>query len=322
LQEHVTQRAKLPRLDHFRNLAHIEWENHMRLVRLFPVLALLVALLIPAAALAAQPVDPKSLALTASDLGPGWTLSSEEFSETGYSADYRHQDGVVLLLAVQVHPSSEAASQALQERRQSDEQAGWSCQDAAIGDGPSTRCYLFLLDLHKRTFRVQNVTATLICCLRSVIVVGSGENEALVPLLEDLSARQANRIRDTLLPPPPPGPPFCEAGKQPEFAFGFAQLKARLGDKMGDPIECEHTNVDNGDSLLQTTTGLAFYRKATNTPTFTNGFEHWALTAQGPGLLDRRQHRPTTQCHTRAIESARPQSRAPGGERHPRGFCR
>ena len=61
----------------------------------------------------------------------------------------------------------------------------------------------------------------------------------------------------------------------------FAQLKARLGDKMGDPIECEHTNVDNGDSLMQTTTGLAFYRKATNTPTFTNGFEHWALTAQG-----------------------------------------
>ncbi len=81
--------------------------------------------------------------------------------------------------------------------------------------------------------------------------------------------------------PQPTGPAYCQPGQQPEFAFGFAQLKARLGDVMGNPIECEHTNADNGDSLMQTTTGLSFYRKATNTPTFTNGFEHWALTAQG-----------------------------------------
>jgi hypothetical protein len=77
---------------------------------------------------------------------------------------------------------------------------------------------------------------------------------------------------------PPPGPPFCQAGQQPQFAFGLAQLKARVGDTMGNLVECEHTNADSGDSLLQTTTGLAFYHKATNTPTFTNGFEHWAVT--------------------------------------------
>ncbi len=50
---------------------------------------------------------------------------------------------------------------------------------------------------------------------------------------------------------------------------------------MGDPIECEHVNPENGDSLQHTTTGLSFYRKATNTPTFTNGGEHWAITGDG-----------------------------------------
>jgi len=65
------------------------------------------------------------------------------------------------------------------------------------------------------------------------------------------------------------------------FQLGFASLKEEVGAAMGDPTECEHTNPDNGDSLQNTTTGLSFYRKSTNTPTFTNGFDHWALTASG-----------------------------------------
>jgi hypothetical protein len=56
---------------------------------------------------------------------------------------------------------------------------------------------------------------------------------------------------------------------------------ALLGDSMGQPLECEHANPANGDSLQRTTTGLAFYRQATNTPTFTTGGEHWALTSDG-----------------------------------------
>jgi len=35
------------------------------------------------------------------------------------------------------------------------------------------------------------------------------------------------------------------------------------------------------DTEQNTTAGLAFWRKATNTPTFTNGFDHWALTSTG-----------------------------------------
>ncbi|MBV9169740.1 MAG: HNH endonuclease [Chloroflexi bacterium] len=36
-----------------------------------------------------------------------------------------------------------------------------------------------------------------------------------------------------------------------------------------------------GDTLQDTTSGLAFWRKSTNTPTFTNGDTHWALTPTG-----------------------------------------
>jgi hypothetical protein len=75
--------------------------------------------------------------------------------------------------------------------------------------------------------------------------------------------------------------PFCEAGQSPAFIFGFADLKYALGYIMGDPVECEHANSANGDTLQQTTTGLAIYRQATNTPEFTDGWNHWALTDQG-----------------------------------------
>ncbi|MGE3912618.1 MAG: DUF6782 family putative metallopeptidase [Chloroflexota bacterium] len=75
--------------------------------------------------------------------------------------------------------------------------------------------------------------------------------------------------------------PFCAPGSQPEFVQGFAQLKNILGPVMGEPIECEHTEGSTGDVLQQTTTGLAFWRKSTNTATFTDGYRHWALTGRG-----------------------------------------
>jgi hypothetical protein len=74
---------------------------------------------------------------------------------------------------------------------------------------------------------------------------------------------------------------FCPSGEQPIFRFGFAAIKAQVGDAMGDPTECEHSNPENGDTLQATTTGLSFYRKSTNTPTFTDGFRHWGLTSAG-----------------------------------------
>jgi hypothetical protein len=75
--------------------------------------------------------------------------------------------------------------------------------------------------------------------------------------------------------------PYCAPGEAPRFQLGFAALQARLGATMGQPIECEHTDPASGDAVQRTTTGLAFYRKSTNTPTFTDGWRHWALTPSG-----------------------------------------
>jgi hypothetical protein len=76
--------------------------------------------------------------------------------------------------------------------------------------------------------------------------------------------------------------PRCEPGQVPTFVFGFAALKAQLGDSMGEPASCEYADPNGtGDTLQDTSRGLAFWRKSTNTPTFTNGGTHWASTPQG-----------------------------------------
>ena len=75
--------------------------------------------------------------------------------------------------------------------------------------------------------------------------------------------------------------PYCAEGQGPEFSLGFADLQLQLGDTMGVPIECEHSDRATGDTLQNTTTGLAFYRKSTGIIMFTDGWNHWALTAYG-----------------------------------------
>jgi hypothetical protein len=76
---------------------------------------------------------------------------------------------------------------------------------------------------------------------------------------------------------------YCSPSQTPQarFGFGFAALRDRLGAAMGEPVECEHTNPETGDVLQATTTGVAYQRKGTNTPAFTDGHASWALTWQG-----------------------------------------
>jgi hypothetical protein len=50
---------------------------------------------------------------------------------------------------------------------------------------------------------------------------------------------------------------------------------------MGKAVECEHAASAAGDTVQQTSTGLAAYDKASNTVSFTDGWRHWELTAQG-----------------------------------------
>jgi hypothetical protein len=77
--------------------------------------------------------------------------------------------------------------------------------------------------------------------------------------------------------------PHCNPGQAPAFVHGLGALKEHLGDTMGTPLECEHSSTAIGDTVQQTSTGLAAYNKQTNTVTFTDGWRHWAL--QGDTLV-------------------------------------
>jgi hypothetical protein len=78
-----------------------------------------------------------------------------------------------------------------------------------------------------------------------------------------------------------PPAPYCNPGQAPAFANGMAQLQLQLGETMGTPLECEHAASAAGDTVQQTTTGLASYNAHTNTVSFTDGWRHWALGAEG-----------------------------------------
>ncbi|MBI2756010.1 MAG: hypothetical protein HYX52_04785 [Chloroflexi bacterium] len=73
----------------------------------------------------------------------------------------------------------------------------------------------------------------------------------------------------------------CRPGEKPAFSDGFAALSKAVGGVMGDPVECARAEGPNGDVAQRTTRGLAYYRRATNMPSFTDGYRHWALTPNG-----------------------------------------
>jgi len=74
---------------------------------------------------------------------------------------------------------------------------------------------------------------------------------------------------------------YCNAGEAPAFKNGIAALKRQVGNAMGAPVECEHPASAAGDTVQQTSTGLAAYDKQSNTVSFTDGWHHWALTQGG-----------------------------------------
>jgi hypothetical protein len=81
--------------------------------------------------------------------------------------------------------------------------------------------------------------------------------------------------------PNPPTPAVLDATQrcnptQPRFVGGLARLRAIVGPVMGDPLECEHV-VAGGDTHQRTTTGLAYVRTKQGMPSFTTGWDHWAL---------------------------------------------
>jgi len=80
---------------------------------------------------------------------------------------------------------------------------------------------------------------------------------------------------------PTPVPATGCSGTRPRFVGGFALLRAAVGARMGDAVDCEHVVDADGDTHQTTTTGLAYYLNARNTSCFTNGYDHWALEPNG-----------------------------------------
>jgi hypothetical protein len=69
---------------------------------------------------------------------------------------------------------------------------------------------------------------------------------------------------------------LCDAS-QPSFLGSLGALKARLGERMGEPRVCERQIDSDGNTEQMTSTGLAYYRHDLNAAMFTTGWEHWAL---------------------------------------------
>ena len=72
----------------------------------------------------------------------------------------------------------------------------------------------------------------------------------------------------------------------PTFRLGMADLKTRVGDAMGNPVECEHPIDAEGDTVQLTTTGRANYQQRTQTLAFTDGTHEWTLDGDALSVSD------------------------------------
>jgi hypothetical protein len=77
------------------------------------------------------------------------------------------------------------------------------------------------------------------------------------------------------------GAPYCAPGQTLGFDGRLLELKQRLGDTMGVPVECAHPGSAVSDTIEQTSTGLAEFNQLTGTASFTDGWRHWAVTPRG-----------------------------------------
>lgn len=65
------------------------------------------------------------------------------------------------------------------------------------------------------------------------------------------------------------------SAQQFQFQLGFKLLADQIPDIVGQPIENEWHNPENGDGLQRTTTGMMVWRKSDNWTAFTNGYWTW-----------------------------------------------
>src|SRR4051794_21004758 len=66
------------------------------------------------------------------------------------------------------------------------------------------------------------------------------------------------------------------------FVGGFARLRDLVGaDKIGNCLEDEHFNADNGNTEQRTSGGLMVWRRADNFTAFTDGGTTWVIGPDG-----------------------------------------
>jgi glucose/arabinose dehydrogenase len=65
------------------------------------------------------------------------------------------------------------------------------------------------------------------------------------------------------------------------FQLGFAALRAQIPEIVGQCLEDEHHNPENGDALQRTTGGLLVWRKSDNFTAFTDGHRTWVAGPYG-----------------------------------------
>ncbi len=251
-------------------------------------LILLLLLLAPATPLFAQTPTARDLVVPVSEMGDGWHQvgEGEDPDHPGlvYRADYQLDGVAVIIFLVVIAPGHQEVENALQGLPQQLQAEGFAVEPHPnLGDGTAfkaTRVHpqepLLFSTLY--LFRIQQV-------LVQVESIGlTQDSDGVGNRAWENVGRQHDRIR-ALLPPPaealPPLAPFCPPGQGAGFPLGFAILRAHIGDVMGEPTECVHQDPNSGAYIQQTTTGLAEVQPGAQFASFTNGWDHWALTEQG-----------------------------------------
>jgi hypothetical protein len=66
-----------------------------------------------------------------------------------------------------------------------------------------------------------------------------------------------------------------------EFGLHMIDLRADIGDAMGQPLDCEAPIDSAGDTMQVTSTGTAWYTRANHAEIFTDGYQRWELDPSG-----------------------------------------
>ena len=260
----------------------------------------------------AQSPDPKLLVVGPADLGPEWQVGQPGPSgdATSYEALYVSGPGQVATRAAEfsvvLASDAELARALVVQQALSERDRGYTLEEGTgdtwqLGDSPVFHATRSTTSAAAVGYALRIGTVAIWVGVAAV----PGQDADLAAQALRFAHLEEARVRSALAsapnapsgavvvpmatPAPTPVPPlasvdsatYCPAGQSPRFTGGFAALQDQLGDTMGQPLECEHPDSASGDTLQRTTTGLAFYRKSSNTPTFTDGSTHWALTPDG-----------------------------------------